>query len=83
MEAVHLRQNLINSINTLPSDMLEEIYKFLNFLEYKKISNNDTLKQEVTLNEFKESMKDIKKLKNGDNSVLYNGSFSDMIEELK
>jgi len=83
MEAVHLRQNLINSINTLPSDMLEEIYKFLNFLEYKKISNNDTLKQEVTLNEFKESMKDIKKLKNGDNSVLYSGSLNDMIEELK
>ena len=83
MEAVHLRQNLINSINTLPSDMLEEIYKFLNFLEYKKISNNDTLKQEVTLNEFKESIQDIKKLKNGDNSVLYSGSFNDMLEELK
>ena len=41
MEAVNLRQNLIHSINTLPSDMLEEMYKFLSFLEYKNLSKSD------------------------------------------
>jgi hypothetical protein len=33
MEATHLRQNLIESITALPTDMLEELYKFINFLE--------------------------------------------------
>ena len=83
MEAVNLRQNLIDSIGTLPNDMLEEMYKFLNFLEYKKISNSDMLTQKAVLDEFKESINDIKKLKNGDNSMLYSGSLDDMMKELQ
>ena len=83
MEAVNLRQNLIDSISTLPNDMLEEMYKFLNFLEYKKSSNNEILSQKAILNEFKESIKDIKKLKNGDKSMLYSGSLDDMMRELQ
>jgi hypothetical protein len=83
METINLRQNLIDSISTLPNDMLEEMYKFLNFLEYKKSSNSETLNQEAILNEFKESIKDIKKLKNGDKSMLYSGSLDDMIRELQ
>jgi len=83
MEAVNLRQNLIDSISTLPNDMLEEMYKFLNFLEYKKVSNSETITQQAILNEFKESIKDIKKLKNGDKSMLYSGSLDDMMRELQ
>jgi len=81
MDAVDLRQNLINSINTLPSDMVEEIYKFLTFLEYKRLSNSDN--EEETIHSFRDAIKDIKKLKNGDKSVLYDGSLDDMMEELK
>jgi hypothetical protein len=81
MEAVDLRENLINSINTLPSNMLEEMYKFLNFLEYKRFSSPD--KEEDTLHSFRDAIKDIKNLKNNDNSVLYEGSLDDMIKELK
>ena len=83
MEAVNLRQNLIDSISTLPNDMLEEMYKFLNFLEYKKVSNSETITQQAILSEFKESIKDIKKLKNGDKSMLYSGSLDDMMRELQ
>ena len=81
MEAVDLRENLINSINTLPSNMLEEMYKFLNFLEYKRFSSPDN--KEDTLHSFRDAIKDIKNLKNNDNSVLYKGSLDDMIKELK
>ena len=45
MEAVNLRQNLIDSISTLPNDMLEEMYKFLNFLEYKNRGLNPPSKK--------------------------------------
>ncbi|MDQ7047132.1 MAG: hypothetical protein Q9M39_05750 [Sulfurovum sp.] len=81
MEAVDLRENLINSINTLPSNMLEEMYKFLNFLEYKRFSSPDN--EEDTLDIFRDTIKDIKNLKSNNNSVLYDGSLDDMIRELK
>ena len=35
MEAINLRESLIDSINTLPSNMLEEVNKFLSFLKYE------------------------------------------------
>jgi len=35
MEAITLRESLIDSINTLPSNMLEEVNKFLSFLKYE------------------------------------------------
>jgi len=47
MEALHLRETIIENINTLPSDMLEEINKFLNFLKYKNSSNSDNLQDEI------------------------------------
>ena len=72
MEAVNLRQNLIDSISTLPNDMLEEMYRFLSFLEYKKVSKGEVL------DEFRDSIKDIKKLRDGDSSMLYNGSLDDI-----
>jgi hypothetical protein len=83
MEAIHLRQNLIESITTLPDDMLEEMSKFLNFLKYKKDSNNEDLDKDTLLDGFRDSIKDIKKLKDGDSSVLYDGSLDDMIRELR
>jgi hypothetical protein len=83
MEAIHLRQNLIESITTLPDDMLEEMSKFLNFLKYKKHSNNEDLDKDTLLDGFRDSIKDIKKLKDGDSSVLYDGSLDDMIRELR
>jgi len=47
MEALNLRETIIENINTLPSDMLEEINKFLNFLKYKNSSNSDNLQDEI------------------------------------
>ena len=63
MEATHLRQNLIDSIATLPSDMLEELYKFISFLEYKNLSDSDN-KEEILKN-FKTSLQEIQMIKEG------------------
>jgi hypothetical protein len=62
MEATHLRQNLIESITALPTDMLEELYKFINFLEYKKLSASDDNKDEILKN-FKTSLKEMQMIK--------------------
>jgi hypothetical protein len=62
MEATHLRQNLIESIMALPTDMLEELYKFINFLEYKKLSASDDSKDEILKN-FKTSLKEMQMIK--------------------
>jgi len=62
MEAIHLRQNLIESITALPTDMLEELYKFINFLEYKKLSASDDNKDEILKN-FKTSLKEMQMIK--------------------
>ena len=64
MEAIHLRQNLIDSIATLPTDMLEELYKFISFLEYKKLSISDDNK-EVILKNFKTSLQEMQMIKEG------------------
>jgi hypothetical protein len=62
MEAIHLRQNLIESITALPTEMLEELYKFINFLEYKKLSASDDSKDEILKN-FKTSLKEMQMIK--------------------
>ena len=62
MEAIHLRQNLIESITALPTEMLEELYKFINFLEYKKLSASDDSKNEILKN-FKTSLKEMQMIK--------------------
>ena len=64
MEAIHLRQNLIDSIATLPADMLEELYKFISFLEYKKLSISDDSKEEILKN-FKTSLQEMQMIKEG------------------
>lgn len=64
MEAIDLRQNLITTINTLPSDMLEELNKFISFLEYKNTSNSKNLKEEV-LNNLRTSAKEMQMIKEG------------------
>ena len=46
MEAINLRESLIESINTLPSNMLEEVNKFLSFLKYENVTEMDSLPSE-------------------------------------
>jgi len=64
MEAVDLRKNLITTINTLPADMLEELNKFLSFLEYKNLSNSDGSKEEILKN-IEISAKEMQQIKEG------------------
>ncbi|CAA6807943.1 MAG: Unknown protein [uncultured Sulfurovum sp.] len=64
MEAVDLRKNLITTINTLPADMLEELNKFLSFLEYKNLSNSDGSKEEILKN-IETSAKEMQQIKKG------------------
>ena len=64
MEAVDLRKDLITTINTLPADMLEELNKFLSFLEYKNLSNTDDSKEEILQN-IETSAKEMQKIKEG------------------
>jgi ribosomal protein L17 len=42
--------------------MLEELYKFINFLEYKKLSASDDSKDEILKN-FKTSLKEMQMIK--------------------
>ena len=46
-------------------------------------SKEEILDKESVLSSFRDAIKDIKKLKDGDNSVLYNGSLDDMMRELR
>jgi len=64
MEAIDLRQNLISTINRLPSDMLEELDKYINFLEYKKVVDADKSKEEI-LNNLKISATEIQMIREG------------------
>ncbi|CAA6809016.1 MAG: Unknown protein [uncultured Sulfurovum sp.] len=64
MEAVDLRKGLITTINTLPADMLEELNKFLSFLEYTNLSNTDGSKEEILQN-IETSAKEMQKIKEG------------------
>jgi len=50
MEAIDLRQNLISTINRLPSDMLEELDKYISFLEYQTRVDAEKSKKEVLEN---------------------------------
>ena len=64
MEAVNLKQDLIHAINNLPSDMLEEMYKFLSFLEYRNSSFPNDSKEEILRN-LKISAKEMQMIKDG------------------
>ena len=50
MEAINLRESLIDSINTLPSNMLEELNKFLGFLKYENSKEQNV--KDSTLNSY-------------------------------
>jgi len=41
------------------------------------------IEEKAFLNEFRDSIKEVKKLKEGDDSMLYSGSLDDMLSELK
>ena len=86
------------TINISNEQLFDKILWFLNsfknqgleIVEIKHIdaSTSDNFKDEIVdkesvLNSFRDGIKDIKKLKDGDNSVLYNGSLDDMMRELK
>jgi len=62
MNVIDLRQNLISTINTLPSDMLKELDSFLHFLEYKKYSKTE--KEEILKN-LKQSSKEMSMIQKG------------------
>lgn len=61
--------------------LLEQLNTILN--SFKQIENITFSNQNILLKDFQNSMKDVKKLKDGDNSVLYKGSLDDMLQELK
>ncbi len=80
------------TINISNEQLFDKILWFLNsfknqgleIVESKHIDlfKSDSSEDEV-LNSFRDSIKDIKKLKDGDSSVLYNGSLDDMMRELR
>ena len=76
MEAVNIRENLIKSINTLPSDALEEMYKFLEFLKYK---NNENNTKEQILENLKTSARELQMINEG---KLKARSASEFLDEL-
>lgn len=76
MEAINIRENLIKSINTLPSDALEEMYKFLEFLKYK---NNENNTKEQILENLKTSARELQMINEG---KLKARSASEFLDEL-
>lgn len=61
--------------------LLEQLNTILN--SFKQIENITFSNESILLKDFQNSMKDVKKLKDGDNSILYKGSLDDMLQELK
>ena len=80
------------TINISNEQLFDKILWFLNSfknqgLEIVESRHIDLFKsdnsQDEVLSSFRDGIKDIKKLKDGDNSVLYNGSLDDMMRELR
>ena len=69
--------DILNPSNAL----LEQLSTILN--SFTQIENITYSNEKTVLKDFKNSMQDVKKLKNGDNNILYNGSLDDMLKELK
>jgi translation elongation factor EF-Ts len=65
MEATYLRENILESINKLPIEMLEELYKFISFLEYKSLLDSSNNKEEILKN-FKNALEEIQRIKRGE-----------------
>ena len=80
------------TINISNEQLFDKILWFLNSfknqgLEIVESRQTDLFKsdnsQDEVLSSFRDGIKDIKKLKDGDSSVLYNGSLDDMMRELR
>ena len=80
------------TINISNEQLFDKILWFLNSfknqgLEIVESKQTDLFKsdtsQDEVLSSFRDGIKDIKKLKDGDSSVLYNGSLDDMMRELR
>lgn len=69
--------DIVNPSNAL----LEQLNTILN--SFRQVENITYSNEKTVLKDFQKSMQDVKKLKNGDDSMLYNGSFDDMLKELK
>jgi len=65
-----------------PNEALVEQLKTI-LQSFKQVSNLSFVEERIFLNDFKESIKEVKKLKEGDKSCLYNGSLDDMLLALK
>ncbi|HHH20028.1 MAG TPA: hypothetical protein ENK86_05930 [Campylobacterales bacterium] len=50
---------------------------------FKQVENITLSNDQILLNEFQSSMRDVNRLKNGDRDMLYGGSLDDMLQELK
>ena len=91
METVDLRKNLMQSIDTLPSDMLEELNKFVNFLKYKNLSEQDELSDYLQTPQFQKDKKKIqstyKDVINGEANLLtkeeYDEKMNEFVADLK
>ena len=65
METTYLRENILESINKLPIEMLEELYKFISFLEYKSLLDSSNSKEEILKN-FKNALEEMQRIKRGE-----------------
>jgi len=65
MEITYLRENILESINKLPIEMLEELYKFISFLEYKSLLDSSNSKEEILKN-FKNALEEMQRIKRGE-----------------
>jgi len=65
-----------------PSEALIEQLKTI-LQSFKQINNISLIEEKVFLSEFRDSIKEVKKLREGDNFMLYSGSLDDMLSELK
>ena len=77
MQRESISFDILNPSNAL----LEQLSTILN--SFTQIENITYSNEKTVLKDFKNSMQDVKKLKNGDNNILYNGSLDDMLKELK
>lgn len=61
--------------------LLEQLRTILS--SFKQVENITLSNDQILLNEFQSSMRDVNRLKNGDRDMLYGGSLDDMLQELK
>jgi vacuolar-type H+-ATPase subunit C/Vma6 len=71
----------LDSSNKAVSEIVNNFLKSVKDIKNLNIKNK--AEQDELIADFKESLNDIKALKDGDKSVLYEGSFSDMMKELR